>query len=153
MADFKRRAEISAKANERYLEALGSASGKSPIAEATQKICRPLTQKGRRHRALNPWSPEDGRLLELVNRGEFAINGFRNRDIRAAWFKGRCDEKEQKRRMAWIGRRLGLLRAHGLIRKVSGTHRYMVTDKGRATITALLAARRADMDQLTKMAA
>ena len=40
-----------------------------------------------------------------------------------------------------------------MIAKVSGTHRYVLTDKGRTTITALLAARKADVDQLTKLAA
>jgi hypothetical protein len=153
MADMKRRAEISAKSNERYLEALGSTTGTVPLFEWVDQCCKPIRRGGRRYRALNPWALEDGRLLELISQGEFAINGFRNRDIRAAWFKSRCDEKEQKRRMGWIGRRLSLLRAHGLIRKVSGTHRYMVTDKGRTTITALLAARKADVEKLTKLAA
>lgn len=92
-------------------------------------------------------------LLELVNRGEFALNGFRNRDIRAAFFKSPASEAEKKRRSGWIGRRLRMLRAHGLIRKITGTHHYVVTDKGRITITALLCARKADVEQLTKMAA
>ena len=91
--------------------------------------------------------------MELINQGQFALNGFRNRDIRQAYFTSRCDEQELKRRMGWIGRRMRLFRAHGLIAKVSGTHRYVVTDKGRITITALLAARKADVDQLTKLAA
>ena len=94
---------------------------------------------GRRYRALNPWAPEDGHLLELINQGQFTLNGFRNRDIRQAYFTSRCDDQELKRRMGWIGRRLRLFRAHGLIAKVSGTHRYVVTDKGRISITALLA--------------
>ena len=153
LADMKRRAAISARANHRYLEALGSTSGTVPLFEWVQKSCRPIIKDGQRYRALNPWGPEDGRLLELVSQGEFAINGFRNRDIRAAYFKSRCDEKELKRRMQWVGRRLRLLRAHGLIQKVAGTHRYILSDKGRTTITALLAARRADVDQLTKLAA
>jgi hypothetical protein len=42
---------------------------------------------------------------------------------------------------------LALLRAHGLIRKVSGTHRYQITERGRRIITALLSARNADVDQ------
>ena len=46
-----------------------------------------------------------------------------------------------------------LLRAHGLVAKVSRTHRYIVTEKGRVTITALLSARRADVDKLTALAA
>ena len=33
-----------------------------------------------------PWGPEDGRLLELISQGQFTINGFRNRDIRMAYF-------------------------------------------------------------------
>ena len=153
VADLKRRADISARCNHRYLEALGSTCGKIPLFEWAQKSCRPITGQGRRYRALNPWGPQDGRLLELVSQGEFALNGFRNRDIRCAYFKSRCDKKELKRRMGWIGRRLRLLRAHGLIQKVSGTHRYVVSDKGRVTITALLATRKADVDQLTKLAA
>src|SRR5438105_2222010 len=47
------------------------------------------TRDGRRYRALNPWGPQDGRLLQLINQGEFAINGFRNRDIRTEYFKSR----------------------------------------------------------------
>ena len=153
LADMKRRAEISHKANERYLTALACTSGSIPLWEWAKKTCQPLTQAGRRYRALNPWSPEDGRLLELLNQGEYTISGFRNRDIRCAYFRSRCNEKEAKRRMAWIGRRLRLLRAHGLIQKISGTHRYVLTDKGRTTITALLTARKADVTQLTKIAA
>jgi len=153
LADLKRRQEISHRANERYLHALGSVSGTVPLCQWVEKCCKPLTQAGRRYRALNPWGPEDGRLLELVNQGEFALNGFRSRDIRQTYFASRCDDRELKRRTGWIGRRLRLLRAHGLIAKVSGTHRYVVTDKGRTTITALLTARKADVDQLTKLAA
>lgn len=153
LCDLQRRAEVSRRANDRYLHALGSVSGTVPLFQWVQKCCKPLTQAGRRYRALNPWAPEDGRLLELINQGEFTLNGFRNRDIRQAYFTSRCGEKERQRRMGWIGRRLRLFRAHGLIAKVSCTHRYVVTDKGRNTITALLAARKADVDQLTKLAA
>ena len=153
LADMKRRREICHRANERYLDALGALTGTVPLFHWVQKCCQPLTRDGRRYRALNPLAPEDGRFLELINQGEFIINGFRNRDIRQAYFQSRCDQKELKRRMGWIGRRLRLLRAHGLIAKVSGTHRYVVTDKGRVSITALLAARNADVEQLTKLAA
>jgi hypothetical protein len=37
--------------------------------------------------------------------------------------------------------------------KVSGTHHYQVTANGRRILTALLAARQADVDQLTQIAA
>lgn len=154
LADFKRRAEISRRANDRYLQALAATAGTVPLFEWVQKTCQPLYRRGQRYRALNPWSPQDGSLLQLVNRGEFALNGFRNRDLCRAFFPHlTADVREKKRRMGWMCRRIRLLRAHGLIQKVSGTHRYVVTDKGRTTITALLAARKADVQQLTKIAA
>jgi len=153
LADLQRRAHLCQKANHRYLEALASTTGTIPLFEWVQKTCQPITRAGQRYRALNPWGPQDGRLLELINQGQFTINGFRNRDIRTAYFPSRCTQRQTKQRMGWIGRRLRLLRAHGLIQKVSGTHRYIVSDKGRTTITALLTARRADVQQLTKLAA
>jgi hypothetical protein len=42
-----------------------------------------------------------------------------------------------------ITRLLALLRAHRIIRKISGTHGYLITDHGREVLTALLAARQA----------
>jgi len=153
LADFKRRAQISRQANERYLQALAATSGAIPLFEWVEKTCQPIRRQGRRYRPLNPWSKQDGLLLQLVNRGELALNGFRNRDLCHAYFKPTSDAMERKRRMSWMCRRVRLLRAHGLVQKVSGTHRYVVSEKGRITITALLAARKADVDQLTKIAA
>jgi hypothetical protein len=59
----------------------------------------------------------------------------------------------EQRHSAAITRKLALLRAHSLIRKVSSSHRYTLTPNGRRIITALLAARGAHVDQLTRMAA
>ena len=81
------------------------------------------------------------------------MNGFRNRDICAMLWKYLSSAKEQRRRAGQVTRRLGLLRAHGLVRKISGTYRYILTNKGQTTVTALLAARRADVTQLTQLAA
>ncbi len=50
----------------------------------------------------------------------------------------------------WTRRSCGCCSAHGLIRKVPKTHRYVVSEAGRRTITALLAARNASVDQLTR---
>jgi DNA-binding MarR family transcriptional regulator len=91
--------------------------------------------------------------LEAISRGEFTINGLRNRDLQKLFYPGKQQSAQCRRQSATITRKLALLRAHGLIRKVSGTHRYTLTQNGRRIITALLAARRADVDQLTRMAA
>jgi len=88
-----------------------------------------------------------------VNRGEFVLAGFRNRDLRQLLFPGRHTAAQQQRQSASITRQLRLLRAHGLIKKVTGSHRYQLSNLGRRIITALLAARAADVEALTKLAA
>lgn len=153
LADLPRRAQISHAANERYLQALSAVDSTVPLYQWTKQLCQPLRRDGQRYRALNPWSPKDKALLEAVNRGEFAINGFRNRDLRPLLYPTKVPTAELKRRAAAITRQLRLLRAHGLIKKISGTHRYVLTPKGRASITALLTAHQADAQQLAKLAA
>jgi len=153
VADMHRRAEVGQAANERYLEALGAVQEQTPLGRLTQDLCRPVRWKQQRVRALNPLSAEDARLLETVNRGEFSINGFRNRDLRAHLHGPASDPAKRKRQSAAVTRQLRLLRAHGLIRKVPKTHRYVLSSKGRTAITALLAARAADTSKLTEAAA
>jgi hypothetical protein len=64
----------------------------------------------------------------------------------------RLSAAEQRRRAGAITRKLRLLRGHRLLKKVSGTRRYVLTHKGREIVTALLAARQADVEKLSKMA-
>ena len=149
VADIQRRAEISQAANERYVEALATVDDSRSLAELTEAVCEPVTWQGKRARALNPLASEDARLLQAVNRGEFAINGFRNRDLRNLLFtKPVKDEAEQRRQSAAITRKLRLLRAHGLIHKVAKTHRYQISPHGRDVINALLIARQAGIEKL-----
>jgi hypothetical protein len=153
VVDLKRRAEVSHAANERYLTALAATGGKIPLFQWVQSVGKPVRDNGRRVRALNPWSPNDADLLRAVNRGEFKINGFRNRDLRALLFTTKTSALLEKRRAGIVTRKLALLKAHGLIKKIQGTHRYVLTNKGATTITALLAALQADVAQLTQLAA
>ena len=92
-------------------------------------------------------------MLEVINRGEFALNGFRNRCLRERLYGATSDPAQQKKQSASVTRQLRLLRAHGLIKKVPKTHRYVLSDKGRIAITALLAARAADTSKLAGAAA
>ena len=64
------------------------------------------------------------------------------------------DDKQQRRRhSAWISRKLRLLRAHALITKIVGTHRYQLTSSGRRIIVAILSALRSTVAQLTPVTA
>jgi hypothetical protein len=58
-----------------------------------------------------------------------------------------------KKQARCVGRQIRLLRMHGLVAKVSHTHRYILTEKGRLTITALLAAQQANTEKLSQLAA
>jgi len=155
VADLHRRTEVSQKANERYLNALSTVDDSTRLSELIRKLEKPCRFGKQRVRALHPFSAEDHALLLAVNRGEFAINGLRNRDLQALLFgqKASLSPAEKRRRSAKIGRHLRLLRAHGLIQKLPHTHRYQVTTNGRLIITAILTADRASIAQLSKIAA
>jgi len=98
-------------------------SSQTPSPLQLDQVCKPVQREGRRVRALHPWAPQDRALWQALNRGKFKINEFRNRDLRALLFKGKANSHEQKRRSAALSRKLALLRGHGLIRQLSGTHR------------------------------
>jgi hypothetical protein len=161
VADLARRSALSQSANTRYLEALGKVDVDAPLSSLTDKLCRPVVivsrdaaggEKSRRYRALRPFDPEEVKLLEVVSRGEYELSGFRNRDVRAALYGGDAGQAVGKpdsaeavaarRRVASrVSRKLALLRAHGLIKKVPRTLRYLLTAEGRVAIAALLAVR------------
>jgi hypothetical protein len=153
VVDLRRRTEVSRAANERYLTALAATDNKIPLSEWVDQVCKPVRRDRCRARALNPWSPQDAALLQAINRGEFKINGFRNRDLRSLLFKGKVSQEAQKKRAAKVTRKLALLRAHRLIKKLSGTHRYVLTKQGSTVVTALLTARHSNINELTKIAA
>lgn len=153
VADLQRRAQVSQASNERYAQALAAASCSKPVKDLAEKVCQRTRHQGRPVRALNPMGAEDGLLLETVNRGEFMVNGFRNKDVRAHLYaQPTTDPREQRRRSGVVTRKLRLLRSHGLIKKVPKTSRYVLTDRGREIITTLLAARSADANMLMKVA-
>ena len=149
VADLQRRAEVSQASNDRYAQAMASAKCPKPLKDLAGGVCRRIHEGERSVRALNPLAAEDAALLETVNRGEFTLNGFRNRDVRAHLYaRPTTDIQEQRRRSGAVTRKLRLLRAHGLIKKVPKTNRYVLTDRGREIITTLLAARSANAQTL-----
>ena len=153
VADLYRRAEVSEAANRRYLDALSAVDTDRPLGELARGVCQTTTWKRHRVRALRPWSPDDLELMKAVIRGEFHLSGFRNRDLLALLETPDSDPKSRRRASARIGRKIRLLRAHGLVRKLGKTHRYVLTSKGNDLIPALLATQRVTLQQLRKAAA
>ena len=153
IADLHRRVEISRKSTERYLNAYANVDDETTLEELIHKLGQPAYLKDRRVRALRPFA-DDSPLLHAISRGDFMINGFRNRDLQAIFFPSAPTSiEEARRRSAWVSRQLRLLRAHHLITKIKGTHRYQLTASGRKITTAILSALRATIAQLTPIAA
>ena len=154
IADLHRRAEIGQKINERYLNALAVVDTDTSLEELIANIQRPVFRKQKRNRALQPFSEPDVTLLEAISRGDFFIQGLRNRDLQKLLYSQPVKTAEQARqRSAAVSRRLRLLRAHGLIRKAGATHRYQVTDLGRQILPAIMAARKTTLKYLNAQAA
>lgn len=153
IVDARRRAEISDAANQRYIDAIATVSSPITLASITRPLSYRLTWNKQPVRGLNLLHEEDARLLQAISKAEFLLNGLRNRDLQNALFSDQTDDpKEKRRRSAQISRKLRLLRAHGLLNKLPNTHRYLVSDKGRCVITALIAVRQTDINTLAKAA-
>jgi len=153
IADMHRRADVSKKAAERYLDAFAVVDDQTTLEELITRLQKHTTWRGRRVRGLRPFA-DDTTLLAAVTRGEFNISGFRNRDLQAVFFPSPSkDLRETRRRSAWVTRKLRLLRAHGLITKIAGTNRYQLTPSGRKATVAVVTALRSTIAQLTPLAA
>lgn len=153
VADTRRRAEVSQAANNRLAESLASVADTTPLGKMLEPLCQPVLDKNaRRARALNPAAGPDGELLRCLADGEFLLNGFRNRDLRAKLYKTTADAKEQRQQAAAITRKLALLKAHGLIVKVQKTHRYRLSAAATRITTALATAYQADINRLADAA-
>ena len=151
IADLHRRTEASQQANERLLNALASVDDSRSVEELTADIQKRASWGGRKVRALRPWG-DDRELFTAINHGEHLMNGFRNRDIQKLLYDVDAESPiERQRRSAAISRKFRMLRAHGLIKKVPRTHRYMVTETGRAILIAVLTTARTSVNQLNQL--
>jgi hypothetical protein len=154
IADLHRRADVARTAAERYLDALGSVDLDTTLHDVVRRLGQPKYWHGRRVRALHPFDPDDRQLLQLISRGEFTLNGLRNRDLQRLYFRHPpATLTEARRRSAHVSRKLRLLRAHGVIYKITGTHRYQLTKAGRQITALILTALSSTLRQLTPTAA
>lgn len=119
--------ELLAAVNRRYLEFLSALDDPSSGIRALEKTTQPVSDNGRKHRGLNFFAPPDQQVLEVLGRGEVAVAGVRNRDLRehidglSTWSASTT---------------LKRLRTHGLIKKVAHSYKYYLTDLGRRVVLA-----------------
>jgi hypothetical protein len=149
VVDIPRRAQLSKAANERYLEALAGMTRKAPIHEVLDPVCRPKKHRGRPYRALRPLCAEEVKIYRLLLDGRFALQGIRNRDLRAILSSAiPADAHERRRLSAKATRWFRLLRAHGIIQKTNRARYYRLSKTGIETLTVSLQLRDLDAGSL-----
>jgi len=131
VANLYRYAQVSQRANARYLEALTVVDDLGVGQRELERRCAPVRYQGRMRRALQPLGRDDQALFQATLRGEYALRGFRNGELAQQLFGVRpSDPGERRRRCGRVSRRISLLRAHGLVAKIPRSRRYHVTASG-----------------------
>ena len=150
VADLHRRCQISDQCNNRYADALVSVQVKQRLREIAAPVCNKIRKNRKSYRGLNPWQEQDYQLLRFLAKGENALAGFRNKDMRR-WLYPESEDAGKQEHRKYAGRttrRIKLLRVHGLIKKVAKENRYMLTAKGQKFACALMCASAADIKGL-----
>lgn len=130
VADIQRRGAVSRQANARYLDALAPVGRPVAVAAVLDPLAAPVTKAGQRCRGLRPVAPDDARFMAAVMHGQHLIDGLTNGSLQALLYpEAPGDEREAKRRSNATGRKLRLLRQHGLIHKVGARRLYRTTPK------------------------
>ena len=139
ISNLYRYAEISKAANKRFLNSMQDIIPAKTIEREINRICSRKKVKERTYSGYNVWAEDTTLLFETISDGKYLIRGFTNREIRHSIVKGDPDSAKVK---GQISRELAKLRAHGLIRKVPHSRRYLVSGKGRRVMGALIESKR-----------
>jgi predicted transcriptional regulator len=111
-------------ANKRYLDFIAAFDNKEAGRKRLERVTESKTENNRNYKGFNFFSKDDLAILLTMLRGEFNINGFRNKNIqRILGFSG-----------AKVSRLIKRLRVHGLIKKAADTYKYYLTKLGKETI-------------------
>ena len=86
IADMGRRVQLSHASNRRYLEALAVVGETKPSHKVLDEVSQRIEKKGRSYRALRPVTVEESRAFGVFLRGEFALQGVRNEDLRGSLY-------------------------------------------------------------------
>lgn len=149
VADFYRYAEIGRAANHRYLDALAVVQDPTPVHQRLFDLARPVRDHGRTYRGFNPAAEGDLLLFAAVLSGEHLLQGFRNRDLRAALFP----PTDPRRDSARVSRLLKCLHLHHLIAKIPRSRRWRITRRGHTTLATVLTLHHQDYPRVLQQAA
>ena len=92
------------------------------------KITKTTKQNNRSYKGFNFFDKQDEQILQLISKGEFLINGFRNKDLRTTL----------KKSTAQVSRLIKRLRVKGIIKRARKSYKYYLTTLGRKVIITAL---------------
>jgi hypothetical protein len=138
VANLYRYAEVSLAANNRYLDALAAVDDPAKAQRHLNDLGRRVQRSGRSYRGLNPFAKLDRQLFLSVLKGQHAIMGFRNQDIRGELFAHSKDPAICRRQSSRVSRLLKLLHVHKLIAKIPRSRRWRVTSLGHAIMSIFI---------------
>lgn len=136
IANLYRYAEISKAANKRFLDSMCDIVPQQSLEKELEAVCEKKTAKGKTVTGFNVWNADTFLLFETISEGKYLIRGFTNHEIRKAMGYTDPDGKNTERNR--MSRTLGKLRIHGMIKKVPHSRRYLVSQKGRRVMGALI---------------
>ncbi|HOY32333.1 MAG TPA: hypothetical protein PKW80_10675 [Bacteroidales bacterium] len=110
--------------NRRYLEFISAFDNKEVGRERLEKVTSSKSENNRNYKGFNFFSADDLIVLTAIVRGEFNINGFRNKNMRK--LLGFNSGK--------ISRLIKRLIVHGLIKRATDSYKYYITKIGKETI-------------------
>lgn len=125
-------AELLEAANRRYLAFLASLADPSAGLRDLDRLGRRVHDGQRTHRGFNLCDSDDLKLFEVLLHGEYLLRGFQNRHL----------QHRLGKTSAQISRLLHRLRTHGIIKKVRGTYRYLLTRPGQRLLALAVKLRR-----------
>jgi hypothetical protein len=128
-------------ANQRYLKFISEVETPEVGVEKLHQLAETQVQNNRRYKGFNLLSEEDTSLFRLLLRGEFAISGFANKNLRQHLLHKNSGQ---------ITRLLKRLRVHGIIKKVGRRYKYYLTEFGRQV--ALMALKLREMAIIPQLA-
>jgi len=109
-----------------------------PVHKVLDPLAKRLNRNGRFYRPLHPIDPMDAQLLSAISFGKFLLQGFRNQDVRKILCPSiEFNPRSIRKACSYISRRLGLLRAHGLIYKLPKTNIWRISHRGKI-VTAMV---------------
>ncbi|MHB8277107.1 MAG: hypothetical protein ACYDIA_05590 [Candidatus Humimicrobiaceae bacterium] len=118
-------------ATRRYLDFLNQMDDNSKGITEINQFTERKTENNKNYKGFNPFNREDNTIFEVLLNGLFISNGFRNKDLKSVLSKKLPAGTASAWTTSKICRLLKRLRVFGLLKRLTKSYKYFLTEKGR----------------------